>query len=382
MVEMSSRVSAALLALLLAVSVTAPAAAAPVLSTPGPLQQTTETPTPAPVTENTTFYVQLQPNGDARWTITDTYALEDENDTEAFEQLAQQFVDGNAGTEWEAAFREANDAATTATGREMNVTSVNRDYVVDDRRGILILEFTWTNFATVDGDRLAVGDAFNTTDGTWLNSLTDDQTLVIAAPAGYGVQSSPPTMGVRNGELRFEGPRTFEPGFLEVAYTGNQGPTTSTTTEDPNPGGALGNTPLWAGALLVLVVGIVVAVGYMNREPGDPSAPVSAASPSDGDDGGDPEVKPESNGNGTDAAEAVSDIDVELLSDEERVERLIEQNGGRMKQARIVKETGWSNAKVSQLLSAMDEDDRIDKLRIGRENLISFPDEDVTEIDE
>jgi len=75
------------------------------------------------------------------------------------------------------------------------------------------------------------------------------------------------------------------------------------------------------------------------------------------------------------------EIDVELLSDEERVERLLDRNGGRMKQASIVKETGWSNAKVSQLLSAMEDDGRIDKLRIGRENLISFPDEDVTDID-
>jgi uncharacterized membrane protein len=65
------------------------------------------------------------------------------------------------------------------------------------------------------------------------------------------------------------------------------------------------------------------------------------------------------------------------LSDEERVERLLEGNGGRMRQADIVDETGWSNAKVSQLLSAMDQADRVDKLRIGRENLISLPDEDV-----
>ena len=50
-----------------------------------------------------------------------------------------------------------------------------------------------------------------------------------------------------------------------------------------------------------------------------------------------------------------------------------------MKQGTIVTETGWSNAKVSQLLSAMDDDDRIDKLRIGRENLITLPDEDVTD---
>ncbi|WP_246308336.1 helix-turn-helix transcriptional regulator [Halosimplex rubrum] len=81
------------------------------------------------------------------------------------------------------------------------------------------------------------------------------------------------------------------------------------------------------------------------------------------------------------ADEADDGIDEDLLSDEERVERLIERNGGRMKQAAIVQETGWSNAKVSQLLSAMDDDDRIDKLRIGRENLISFPDEDVTDLD-
>jgi len=32
---------------------------------------------------------------------------------------------------------------------------------------------------------------------------------------------------------------------------------------------------------------------------------------------------------------------------------------------------------VSQLLSSMDEDDRIDKLRIGRENLITLPDTDI-----
>jgi uncharacterized membrane protein len=71
-----------------------------------------------------------------------------------------------------------------------------------------------------------------------------------------------------------------------------------------------------------------------------------------------------------------------MLSDEERVLRLLDANGGRMKQAQIVKETDWSNAKVSQLLSGMDDEDAIDKLRIGRENLISLPDVDVDSFDE
>lgn len=74
-------------------------------------------------------------------------------------------------------------------------------------------------------------------------------------------------------------------------------------------------------------------------------------------------------------------VDEELLSDEERILRLVSANGGRMKQATIVTETGWSNAKVSQLLSSMEDDDQIDKLRIGRENLISLPDVDVGDVE-
>jgi uncharacterized membrane protein len=46
-----------------------------------------------------------------------------------------------------------------------------------------------------------------------------------------------------------------------------------------------------------------------------------------------------------------------------------------MKQVDIVEATDWSNAKVSQLLTEMAEDGQVDKLRIGRENLISLPGE-------
>lgn len=58
------------------------------------------------------------------------------------------------------------------------------------------------------------------------------------------------------------------------------------------------------------------------------------------------------------------------LTDEEAVLRLLVSNGGRMKQTRIVESTGWSKAKVSRLLSSMEERDEITKLTHGRENLI------------
>lgn len=59
--------------------------------------------------------------------------------------------------------------------------------------------------------------------------------------------------------------------------------------------------------------------------------------------------------------------------DTDLVVSLVAENDGRMAQSEIVDRTGWSKSKVSVLLSEMDENNEIDKLRLGRENLISLP---------
>ena len=61
---------------------------------------------------------------------------------------------------------------------------------------------------------------------------------------------------------------------------------------------------------------------------------------------------------------------------EERVLRLLRAEGGRMKQVDIVETTDWSKSKVSMLLSDMEEDGDISKLRVGRENIISLAGEE------
>jgi uncharacterized membrane protein len=66
----------------------------------------------------------------------------------------------------------------------------------------------------------------------------------------------------------------------------------------------------------------------------------------------------------------------EQLSDEDRVIQLLEENGGRMKQVNIVDNTEWSKSKVSMLLSDMEDDGEISKLRVGRENIISLAGEE------
>jgi predicted transcriptional regulator len=85
--------------------------------------------------------------------------------------------------------------------------------------------------------------------------------------------------------------------------------------------------------------------------------PATAESPPEPDPAAEPKSQPD---------EPAGRTDRELVLD------ILESNEGRMKQARIVDETGWSKSKVSMLLSEMAEEEAISKLRVGRENIISL----------
>jgi len=89
----------------------------------------------------------------------------------------------------------------------------------------------------------------------------------------------------------------------------------------------------------------------------EPETPATADRPPEPDPTTGPEAEPD---------EPESKTDQELIVD------ILESNEGRMKQARIVDETGWSKSKVSMLLSEMEDDEEISKLRVGRENIISL----------
>jgi hypothetical protein len=341
-----------------------------------------------PPVEGSTIELQLRPNGDAVWTLSLRYQLANRNATRAFEDLAARFEADEIDLRYLESMRTARVATSDYTGREMRFRNVERTSRVvepDANRtvGVLELSLVWTRFARSEGAAVAVDDAFRTgPNATWFPRIGPDQTFVIRPPEGYGVDTAP--TGSRDGVLRWEGPVTFQPDYLEIRY---QQLATGSTSPPTTPG-----EPTDRSTLLLLggLVGVgVVAAGVLllsrREDDTDPGAVPSQGS--DSDPGSVTENGPETDTTGpadtpTPAVEDEADEDAggpdpSLLSDEERVEYLLEQNGGRMKQASIVDETGWSNAKVSQLLSGMDEDGRVDKLRIGRENLISLPDEDV-----
>ena len=343
----------------------------------------------------TNFTIRLRSNGDAEWTVSMGVNLSGANETRVFRSLGNRYEAGRADIgPGVAPFERANAAAGERINRDMSLLEVSRSARIENGTGYLTLRFVWTNFAEESGSRIRVGDAFLTPRGTWLPGLAADQTLTFVPPPGYGVNSAP--IGPDNGTLRWDGPEEFEPGSLTITYrrglratATTTTTTTATTTATPPADSGVPLVPL--AGIGMLGVGLLVALYARSRGlslPGDDGARTDAGDGSDA--AGEPaegtasESDSASDGSAhtTGAAGTGVGIDEELLSDEERVERLLEANGGRMRQAAIVTETRWSNAKVSQLLSAMDREGKVDKLRIGRENLISLPDQDVSDAED
>ena len=321
---------------------------------------------------DTTVEISLRADRSAFWRVEARYDLETGNETRAFRTVADRYEAGEADAGPDVVlFETLRRRASEATGRNMAIGNVTYHASVDDAadRGTLALTFRWTNFLRGgDNGTLVLDDAFRLPTAeddrqrTWLSIFDDTQRIRIRPPERYAVTSTSIAVQQRESAVVLAEPSDFEgDSALRITYT-------SVGRTDRFP------VELLAGAGIVAVVAVAAGVWTLRRRPGrdapdDTPAPAGPAGPA-----GPPESDAE-NGTPGDDGDDESEVDLSLLSDEERVERLLERNDGRMKQATIVDEMGWSDAKVSQLLSAMAEDGRIDKLRLGRENLISLPDD-------
>jgi len=216
-------------------------------------------------TGGTEMYVTVSENGNARWNVTARFVLQDDNETAAFRQLARDYRNGttDAGFTRET-FVRALDRAATDTDRSMEIRNASRSGSLNENGsvGTLSLSFTWTNFAAVDGNRIAFGDVFWVGEETWLPALTADQSLTIEGPPGYYVESSrvPITNGTR---VSFEGPWTFDQGDFTVTYAPKQ---TVTTTDPPPTTTATTTTtdgfPDISGTSGLVVVLVMFGIGF------------------------------------------------------------------------------------------------------------------------
>ncbi len=354
--------------------------------------------------------IEVDADGDAVWTIEYRTRLDSDDDEAAFDDLQSDIE--NDPDSYLDPFSDRMEATAADAGeftdREMTVS----EFGIDSERvelpreyGIVRYTFRWSNFAAVDGDRLSVGDAI---DGMFLDDASE---LRIAWDDEYGlVEANPEPTESGETSVTWRGPTTFAEGEPRVTLD-------PTVADDPDDGagvgdenGGLGGDDMPSGAMLA-VLGVVIlflSLGYgvksgrlsppgwtrdgdgtdtdgMSADEGSEAAGVPAESASsEGADGA--EGSADSADAGASEEPTISEEaadpdpfasgDRDLLSNEERVMRLIEAHGGRMKQKRVAEELDWTAAKTSQVTKKLREDGDLVGFRLGRENVLTLPEED------
>lgn len=296
--------------------------------------------------------VTLRPDGDADWEIRYRVLLDDDNTTAAFESLARDVDENRSAYVRRFADRITRTvaAAENATGRRMSAEDVSvrtTRQEIPQRYGLLIYSFTWTNFAATDGPRMHAGDAIA---GLFLD---DSTSITIRFPSGYGVVSTDPRpdeSGDRS--VTWRGPTEFttEQPRLVVSAEVTSGASPGPGDGDGEQGGGPSTAAIAVAGLAVLVALAVTGTWMYRRKPSEtgPGSPSTV------------EAEPPE----------------ELLSNEERVLRLLREQGGRMKQQQVVESLGWTDAKTSQVVGSLRDSGDVEGFRLGRENVLRIPEED------
>jgi len=306
-------------------------------------------------------------SGDAAWTIDYRVRLSDDNETRAFQALRAD-IRGNESA-YTGRFRDRMNrtagAGENATGRAMAIDNVSVETAretVGQSYGVVTYRFRWANFAVVNETHVRAGDAVA---GLYLDRNTS---LTMRWPGEYRRASVAPSPDEAGDEsVTWRGRQSF----------GDDEPSVVVTNESQPFRDAAGAVPtLPALGLLVLALALA-AVGYgvyryVRADGGEGDGTSEpAAGGADGDEGGD-----------SAAASAGGDAPpAELLSNEEQVLKLLRENGGRIKQQRVASELDWTAAKTSQVIGGLREDDELETFRIGRENVVTLPGTDLTDVD-
>jgi uncharacterized membrane protein len=380
--------------------------------------------------DRTQYVITVREDTSARWTFRFERPLTNETERQEFRAFAEEFnsTETRLYTNFRRDARGLVTEGANFTGREMTASDFSREARIEsglNTVGVVEMSFTWSAFAVADGDRIVVGDVFE--DGLYIYR---DQSLVMRPGPGLAFASATPNGTLSNPQslsasdsVTWQGEKQFTDNRPQVAFVPASSVTptptaTPTTTSGPGDSATPAATPSPAdgptdsGLPLPFLLGILalvglVAGGLLYRQRGG-GLPVGSGG---GDGGGAVGGSGRANGSGgpsdgsaaagggsvgsgnagetadgaaagTGAVAGVDDeeepmpepsvSDEELLADDDRVVRMLREHGGRMKQVKIVDETGWSKSKVSMLLSDMEEDGTISKLRVGRENVISL----------
>ena len=253
-----------------------------------------------------------------------------------------------------------------------------------------------TNMDT-DGDGLLDGEEVNNLSTSPTNSDTDgdglDDNLEVNELSTSPTNSDTDGDGLTDGEEVEQydtdpvTPDTDDDGLTDGAEVNDYGtnPVRIDTDGDGLSDGTevrLGTSPtssLTVVWLLLAAVAVLAAAGVAVRTYGVPFRDTRPDRDRASGDGADAAVNGTSGSPDSDGADT---REPPVKTDEQRIIDILSEHDGRIYQRDLVDRTEWSASKVSRLLSTMEDDGRIEKIRIGRENVVTLPDTDANPAEE
>lgn len=315
-----------------------------------------------PEPDNTISRIDLAADGSATWTVTFRTRLATDDERDEYERFRASFREDpdqylDPYQERMVGVVDRANETHTREMRAMNFTAKTAIQEVPRRWGIVTFQFRWEGFAATEDDRVVVGDIF---DGGFY--IGENDVLEVSAPDGYAVIESDPTPDeVSDGVVEWHGREDFDDGRPRIVASSSEASTTMANRDVL--GDRLEGTLIAAG----LITAVLFGSGLYGLNTGRLTLPVDRATDDD---------TPATERNAETDVEPDHPADTQLLTDEDRVRRLLQEADGRIKQSAVVEELEWSKSKTSRVLSKMADDGTVEKLRIGRENVIELTDDE------
>lgn len=269
------------------------------------------------------YTAQIREDGSALWTIRQFSSSDDAVETwESFQNKVFDLV----------------ESAQNVTGRTMNIdeTSLQIDSTLSFNSKITEYSFVWKGFCVVQGADLIFGDVFGV--NNFFGKLFGDASMQISYPGGYIVKSvyPPPLEGQDTGQV-IRWPRTQDLGSqVNVVLTPDSGSVSF-------GGFAIGWSLITAVILAAASVSVLGFYMLKRRK-------------------------------GISKTESIHPEKPPIESEDEKVLRLIRTSGGTMRQSEVTERLGFSKAKTSQLLSALEIRGSLVRYKKGRDKIVVLKD--------
>ncbi len=280
----------------------------------------------APDNYKVIYTIDVKENGSAIWNVEYRTLLSTQDELYSFENYSSQ-LNSKYLVEFKELMERSAQEASNGTSRKMDATDFKGEATIQStptgKFGVVHYIFTWNNFARID-ENISVGDAF--VGGLY---LSNDNTLIIQYPQDYTVQQVIPQPDKSGDELVWYGLRSFAKGEPRVIL------------DKPSFS--------WITAVAAVIILLLIAIGIflLTRK-----------------------KEVEKNSDQEFLESNIEIPEIEMMDLEERILKLLKENGGALYQSDIGKQLNLPKSTVSSALNQLHDKNLIRKIKKGRENLI------------